>query len=37
MREQRVILEHEADVAPVGGLARDILPAKRMRPASGIS
>jgi hypothetical protein len=34
MREQRIVLEYESDVAPVGGLRGDILPAEA--DASGI-
>ena len=37
MREQRIVLEHEADVALVRRLAVTSWPPNRMRPASGIS
>jgi len=35
MRKQRVVLEHDADIAPVRGDARQVTPADRDRPEFG--
>jgi hypothetical protein len=37
MREQRIVLKHETDIALVCGQAGDVPPAGRMLPASGCS